>query len=184
MSEKREELLANEIKEVFANYLQNNFNIDSMGYEVMYGTSRRVVDMLAIIKNRTYAIEIKSASDNIKRLEGQINEYQKIFDYTIVVCSKNHITEISSLLNKNIGIYLINKKIISLIRKPTLNKKTIKFEMLNTIPSILVKKKYNIKGYLNSDEIRVKASLRAKSNIHNFLVNYLIQKLSKGTSRT
>ena len=61
MKEVKEELLAKDIKKLFTNFLQNKFPIEGLGYEIMYGTSRRVVDMLAIIRGRTYAIEIKSA---------------------------------------------------------------------------------------------------------------------------
>ena len=48
-----------------------------IGNEVMYGFKRKVVDLLAIIDNKTVAIEIKSASDNLNRLQDQIFEYIK-----------------------------------------------------------------------------------------------------------
>ena len=56
MKEVKEELLANDIKKLFTIFLQNKFPVEGLGYEIMYGTSRRVVDMLAIIRGRTYAI--------------------------------------------------------------------------------------------------------------------------------
>lgn len=178
MKEVKEELLANDIKKLFTNFLQNKFPVEGLGYEIMYGTSRRVVDMLAIIRGRTYAIEIKSAADNIKRLSGQIEEYQKVFDYIIVVASKKHCEEIRALIDKNIGLYAIDSSQITLLKHPYLNKKQEKIEILNTIPSNLIKRHYKIKGRLNSDEIRIKASLKAKLEIHHFFLRYLLKKIN------
>ena len=99
MKEVKKELLANDIKKLFTIFLQNKFPVEGLGYEIMYGTSRRVVDMLAIIRGRTYAIEIKSSADNIKRLSGQIEEYQKVFIYISVlyVYSYAHLSKMKVL---------------------------------------------------------------------------------------
>ena len=128
MKEVKEELLANDIKKLFTIFLQNKFPVEGLGYEIMYGTSRRVVDMLAIIRGRTYAIEIKSSADNIKRLSGQIEEYQKVFDYIIVVASKKHCEEIKAQVDKNIGLYAIEGSQITLLKHPYLNKKQEKIK--------------------------------------------------------
>lgn len=133
-------LLANDIKKIFATFLQNRYPVERLGYEMMYGTSRKVVDMLAIIRGKTYAIEIKSAADNIRRLSGQIEEYQKVFDYIIIVASKNHCDEIISQVNENVGLYAIDGTRFILLKRPVLNKKQEKIEILNTIPSSLIKK--------------------------------------------
>ncbi len=175
--EEIKELLAKDIKKLFANFLQSKYPVERFGYEMMYGTSRKVVDMLAIIGGKIYAIEIKSAADNIKRLSGQIEEYQKVFDYIIVVASKKHCEEISSQVNENIGLYAIDGTQVTLLKRPTLNKKQKKIEILNTIPSNLIKKHYGIKGLLNSDEIRYKASLKSRLDIHDFFLKYLQQKI-------
>lgn len=171
------ELLAKDIKKLFANFLQNRYPVERLGFEMMYGTSRKVVDMLAIIRGKTYAIEIKSAADNIKRLSGQIEEYQKVFDYIIVVASKKHCEEASSQMKENIGLYAIDGTRITLLKRPLLNNRQEKIEILNTIPSNLIKKHYEIKGRLNSDEIRNKASLKSRLEIHNFFLKYLQQKI-------
>ena len=55
-----------------------------IGNEVMYGTTRKVVDLLALYNGETYAIEIKSDKDNVRRLPDQLKEYALIFDHTIV----------------------------------------------------------------------------------------------------
>lgn len=175
--EVKEELLANDIKNLFTKFLQNKFSVEGLGYEIMYGTSRRVVDILAIIKGKTYAIEIKSAADNTKRLSGQIEEYQKVFDYIIVVASKKHCASIMAQIDKSIGLYAIDGSQITLLKRPYLNKKQEKIEVLNTIPSNLIKRHYRIKGCFNSDEIRIKASSKAKLEIHNFFLRYLLKKL-------
>ena len=53
-------LTANALKEMIASFLLSRDNNGTIGYEVMYGSSRRVADMVFISKGHSYAIEIKS----------------------------------------------------------------------------------------------------------------------------
>lgn len=51
----------------------------------MYGVKRKVVDLVVLKDDKIIAVEIKSDSDNLKRLEEQILEYKKIFDYVLTI---------------------------------------------------------------------------------------------------
>lgn len=60
-----------------------------IGNEFMYGIKRKVVDLVVLKNDKIIAVEIKSNSDNLKRLEEQILEYKKIFDYVLIVATEN-----------------------------------------------------------------------------------------------
>lgn len=63
----------------------------------MYGSCRKVVDLLALYRGETYAIEIKSAKDDLRRLLEQISEYSKIFDHTLLFTTKDHLPKIKKI---------------------------------------------------------------------------------------
>lgn len=149
-----------------------------IGNEVMYGFKRKVVDLLAIIDNKTVAIEIKSASDNLNRLQDQIAEYNKIFDKVIIISAESHINGISQLISKGIGLFVINKT-IKQIQSPLINRNLDKLEMLYSISSDYLKKQYPQYKGLNSDEIRLQLSKEKKASIHQFLVSFYQQRLSE-----
>ena len=149
-----------------------------IGNEVMYGSSRKVVDLLAIIDNKTVAIEIKSDSDNLNRLPEQILEYNKIFDKVIIISAPSHLKNITRLINKGIGLYVIDKS-IKKIQTPLINHHLNKLEILYSISSVFLKKIYpNLKN-LNADELRVHLSKKGKSEIHQILISFYQQRLSE-----
>ena len=101
---------AETIKALVIDWLIASQNDIIIGNEVMYGTKRKVVDLLAITNNKTIAIEIKSASDNLNRLLEQVQEYNKIFDKVLIVSSPSHKQGIKSIIGKGVGLYIIDKK--------------------------------------------------------------------------
>ena len=54
----------------------------------MYGIKRKVVDLVVLQNKKIIAVEIKSDSDNLSRLEEQISEYKKIFDYVLIITTE------------------------------------------------------------------------------------------------
>ena len=103
---------AESIKAIIIDWLLNRHTNILIGNEIMYGSSRKVVDLLAIIDSKAIAIEIKSASDNLTRLPEQIQECHKVFDKVIIVSAPSHLNSINSLIPKGIGLYAIDKSII------------------------------------------------------------------------
>jgi len=149
-----------------------------IGNEVMYGSSRKVVDLLAIIDNKTVAIEIKSDSDNLNRLPEQIIEYNKIFDKVIIISAPSHLNNITQLISKGIGLFVIDKS-IKKIQTSLINHNLDKLEMLYSISSVFLKKNYpNLKN-LNADELRSHLSKKGKSEIHQMLISFYQQRLSE-----
>ena len=133
---------AETIKAIVIDWLLTSQSGDIIiGNEVMYGTKRKMVDLLAIINNKIIAIEIKSSSDNLNRLSEQIQEYNKVFDKVIIVSSSSHKDGIKSIINNGVGQYVIDNSITK-ISSPLINTKQDKLEMLYSISSTYLKKQY------------------------------------------
>lgn len=169
---------AEKIKASVIDWLISSQNDIIIGNEVMYGTKRKVVDLLAIVNNQTFAIEIKSASDNLNRLSEQIQEYCKIFDKILIISSPSHKQRISSLISKGVGLYVIDKNITK-VQSPLLNHHQDKLEMLYSISSVYLKKLYPQYKFLNSDEIRLILSREKKTFIHQLLLSFYQQRFSE-----
>lgn len=149
-----------------------------IGNEVMYGSSRKVVDLLAIIDDKTIAIEIKSASDKLSRLPEQLEEYNKIFDKVIIISSPSHITGIKNIISKGTGLYAIDGS-IKRIQAPVVNKHLNKLEILNSVTSAFLKKMFSQYRSLNANEIRLLLSKEKKADIHQLLISFYKQRLTE-----
>ena len=169
---------AEHIKAAVIDWLLNRHPSVTIGNEVTYGSKSKLVDLLAIVNNKTIAIEIKSASDNLKRLPQQLVEYSKIFDKIIIVTAPSHLGSISKLISKNIGLYIIDKT-IKKVQSPHLNRKLDKLEMLYSVNSGFLKRQYPQYKNLNSDEIRLQLYKKGITTIHELLVSFYQQRLSE-----
>lgn len=176
-------LTANALKEMISSFLLSLDNNGTIGYEVMYGSSRCVADMVFISKGHSYAIEIKSELDTTARLEKQLQEYMSLFDYTLIFTAPNHLDTIKNMLPENVGLYSICKNGIQKLQREKLNRHVLKSEMLISIPSAAVKNNFSIRGKLTSDEIRSVAMKKSYKSIHNYFISYYIEKLSVRKSR-
>lgn len=176
-------LTAKALKESISAYLYSRDPYGIIGFEVMYGSSRRVADMVFISKGHSYAIEIKSEFDSIARLEGQLKEYQTLFDYIIIFSAPNHIERINTNIPDYIGLYSINQYGIQILHREKLNHHVQKSEMLISIPSAAIKTDFSVKGKLSSDEIRSVALRKPMKDIHSYFINYLKEKLEYSMSR-
>lgn len=171
------------LKEMITTFLLSRDNNGTIGYEVMYGSSRRVADMVFISKGHSYAIEIKSEFDTTTRLENQLQEYQSLFDYVLIFIAPKHLGAINAILPEYVGLYSISNVGIQKKQREKLNRYVQKFEMLISIPSAAVKNKFSIKGKLTSDEIRSVAMKKSYKSIHDYFISYYIEKLSARKSK-
>ena len=149
-----------------------------IGNELMYGIKRKVVDLVVLQKNKIIAVEIKSDSDNLNRLEEQISEYKKIFDYILIVTTEKHASRISEVVPSEIGIYIFKENLLmKKIRNPRIQMNKDKVEMLYSINAKYLCKLegFNLSKY-DTDEIRRKYAKRRISNIQEILFMYLTQK--------
>ena len=122
------------IKCLFIDFLLSKGENLIIGNEFMYGIKRKVVDLVVLKNDKIIAVEIKSNSDNLKRLEEQILEYKKIFDYVLIVATEKHINKICEVTSSSIGVYVIkNNLVINKIRSPHIQRNKDKTEMLFSI---------------------------------------------------
>ncbi len=71
-----------------------------------------------MINGKAVVYEIKTELDSFERLETQIADYYKSFNYVCVVTSEDNYSKISFLLEgKNVGIYILTKKNTLQIKK-------------------------------------------------------------------
>jgi hypothetical protein len=129
-------------------------------------------------KNQLIAIEIKADNDDLRRLQEQINESKKIFDYIIVCTTIAHLEKTKQILSDDIGIYSVNEQEIKKIRKPRKQKTLDKTEMLYSINSNYLKKNLKITASnLNSDEIRQQYIKESTSKIRIIFSEYMKTKI-------
>lgn len=166
------------IKCLFIDYLLSKTEESIIGNEFMYGVKRKLVDLVILHNKKATAIEIKSNNDSLKRLEGQIQECKKIFDYVLVVTTERYKNQIFDRTSDDIGIYIINNDFsIEKIRQPRLQQKKDKVELLYSINAQYLSKlgNYSSRKY-NADEIREFFTTRTISHVQEILLAYLSNK--------
>lgn len=64
---------------------------------------------IAVVNGHMTGYELKSASDNLKRLPKQITYYSKVLDYCNLVVAENHFDKAIQILPPSWGVYVIEK---------------------------------------------------------------------------
>lgn len=169
---------ADKIKARVIDFLIENFDGVIIGDEVKYGTSRKIVDLLALHNGETYAIEIKSSNDDLRRLPEQIAEYSKIFDHTLVFTTADHLSKIKEVVKSKISVFELGDNEQIKGRLFAKRNKVLKSEMLATMNAFYIQKKLSISQFKDSDDIRKKAMRYKKEDIHSLLYRYFFEKCS------
>ena len=168
-------LLAKDIKNILMkNFLPNCNSID----EVMYGSRRRMADLVFFDNKLTTAIEIKSDRDSLSKLEGQLRDYKNVFDYTyIAVTEKFFPIELSEEFS-SIGVILIKDSAFRIVKKARTQNKKKKEEIIFNIPGSLLRKNLSSREkHCNSEELKKKVSKKSASFISSLFISQLNQKL-------
>ncbi len=87
-------------------------------FEIPVADSR--VDFVTI-NGKTTSYEIKSAYDNLSKLNKQINDYSKAFEYNYVVLDIKHQIKAEAILPKNYGIFIFKNGELIRSRRAILN---------------------------------------------------------------
>ena len=166
------------IKCLFIDYLLSKSKELIIGNELMYGIKRKVVDLVVLQNKKIIAVEIKSDSDNLSRLEEQISEYKKIFDYVLIITTEKHASRISEIVPSEIGIYVFKENLLmKKFRNPRIQRSKDKVEMLYSINAKYLCKLEDLAlSKYDTDEIRLKYAKRRTSSIQEILLMYLTQK--------
>ncbi len=114
-----------DIREPLFEFLEESYGKTRIIEEKMMGRSR--ADVIMIITDALVGIEIKSDADTYTRLEGQIKDYDKYFDYNIVVVGTSHAMHVEEHVPDYWGIITVDevdeKPDFYFLRKPEYNKK-------------------------------------------------------------
>ena len=150
-----------------------------IGNEVMYGTSGKVADLILLYNGNTYAIEIKSDADSLSRIDGQLLEYRKQFNYVIVVCGPKYADILARSLPNGIGLCkILEDETVMDLRRPKKNTKLDKAEMLFSVKtSYLMKMADFPTAGKNADEIRTYFEKKRISCVQKILYDYWLIKM-------
>ena len=140
-------------------FMNNPENVGLLEFNV--GNSRLDVGK---INGSSYAYEIKTELDNTLRLEKQIQDYEKIFEFIYVVCHSKHLKEVRRIVPLKIGIktFEIQNEEINFndIRMAKRNKSIKKEYLLESLTS--KEYAYIIRKYLKIDKIPLYKEERKK----------------------
>ncbi|CAE6883321.1 hypothetical protein ACOMICROBIO_NCLOACGD_00416 [Vibrio sp. B1ASS3] len=83
-------------------YLERVYDFDFIAREVPFAEGVRRADVVSASKKSrsTYAFEIKSDSDTLVRLDGQLEDYRRTFNYVYVVTTSKYVESV-----KNYGLW-------------------------------------------------------------------------------
>ena len=141
-----------DIREPLFDYLEIEYGKVRIIEEKMMGMSR--ADVVMVITGALVGIEIKSDADTYTRLESQIKDYDKYFDYNIVVVGTSHAGHVAEHIPDYWGIITVEeidgKADFYFLRRPLLNKKmrlNRKLEILWRPELGALLKKFNMPEY-------------------------------------
>ncbi len=101
--------LFEQIQCLFLKYMiEKDHDLSLAFLEVPIIFGKRKIDILSVEKNNIVGYEVKSAKDNLVKLEGQIEDYLKICDRVYVVLDKKFSNSTINL-HQNVGIYFFNR---------------------------------------------------------------------------
>lgn len=118
-------LLDADIREPLFAFLEEYYGKNRILEEKQIGKSR--ADVFMITETALFGIEIKSDADTYVRLESQVKDYDKFYDYNIVAVGSSHAEHVHEHIPEYWGIITIDeidgKPDFYYFRKPKLNKK-------------------------------------------------------------
>lgn len=114
-----------DIREPLFDFLDENYGKIRILEEKTMGSSR--ADVVMVMPDALYGIEIKSDADTYARLSGQVRDYDKYYDYNFVVVGTSHALHIREHVPEYWGV--ITVELVEdtfdfyILRKPRLNPK-------------------------------------------------------------
>ncbi len=141
-----------DIREPLFDFLEIEYGKNRIIEEKMMGSSR--ADVIMVITNGLVGIEIKSDADTYTRLDSQIKDYDKYFDYNIAVVGSSHGIHVKDHIPDYWGIITVDevdgKADFYFMRRPELNRKmriNRKLELLWRPELALLQSRFNMPEY-------------------------------------
>ena len=156
-----------DIRESLFDYLEIEYGKIRIYEEKMIGKSR--ADVYMVIDNALVGIEIKSDADTYTRLEGQIKDYDKYFDYNMVVVGSSHAMHIEEHVPEHWGIITVDevdeKPDFYFLKRPIVNSKvdvSKKLELLWRPELSIIVEKYGLPAYKSLSKPALRKKLMDK----------------------
>ncbi|MBR4342016.1 MAG: sce7726 family protein [Lachnospiraceae bacterium] len=96
-----------DIRDNLCLYLEEKYGEVRFFEELSMGRSR--ADIVMVTRDAIYGVEIKSDADTYARLKRQIRDYNKYFDYNILVVGSTHAMHASEHVPKHWGIVSVEE---------------------------------------------------------------------------
>ena len=96
-----------DIRDPLAFYLEELYGKNRILEEQVMGNSR--ADFVMVVPDALYGIEIKSDADSYARLERQVFDYDRYYDYNIVVVGTRHAAHIREHVPQWWGVITVEK---------------------------------------------------------------------------
>jgi Holliday junction resolvase len=149
-----------------------------IGNEIMYGTKKKVVDLVIIKAGKTTAIEIKADGDDLRRVKHQTEEYKKVFDFVIVFTTETHLKRVVASVTEDVGVYAHEGQTIKIVRPPKRQKSLDKEEMLFSMTAKYLRKNLCAKEKkLDPDSLRAFYAKKSLQTIQQLFRDYLYKKI-------
>lgn len=156
-----------DIREALFDFLEIEYGKIRIYEEKMIGKSR--ADAYMVVDNALVGIEIKSDADTYTRLEGQIKDYDKYFDYNMVVVGSSHGLHVEEHVPEHWGIITVEEvegqPDFYILRRPQPNSKvdvSKKLELLWRPELSIILEKYQLPGYKSQSKPFVRKKLLEK----------------------
>ena len=153
-----------DIREPLFDFLESEYGKTRIIEEKMMGKSR--ADVIMVITGALVGIEIKSDADTYTRLESQIKDYDKYFDYNIVVVGSSHGIHVEEHVPEYWGIITVdevnNQPDIYCLRRPSLNNKMklgYKLELLWRPELAMLQDMFKMPSYKGKSKLFVRKTI-------------------------
>lgn len=113
-----------DIREPLFDFLDETFGKNRIFEEKTIGRSR--ADVMMVTEDYLFGIEIKSDADTYARLERQVKDYNRFFDFNIVAVGSSHAKHVAEHIPEYWGIITIDEADgadFYLLREPKINPK-------------------------------------------------------------
>ena len=114
-----------DLREPLFDYLEANFGKNRIIEEKVIGKTR--ADVVMITEDSFFGIEIKSDADTYVRLERQVKDYNRVFDFNLVAVGESHSKHVAEHVPDYWGILVFKEQekgiIVEQLREPQPNPK-------------------------------------------------------------
>lgn len=110
---------ANSIKARFIDFLLNSENQPKIiCSEIFFHDGLRRADLATLDDKGLHAYEIKSSSDDLRKLSSQLTDYLDCFNSISIITDKKHLSEVRDLTCRRVGIFTIENGVVTQTRQP------------------------------------------------------------------